>query len=62
MTKEQEELTAFWGRARLVLTLLSDWTHQHGESLCPGQHPDTYGTGMREAKRQVAQILGRIHP
>jgi hypothetical protein len=40
-----------------VLSRLSEWSMQHGAALCPGHHADTFGEGMREAKRQVAAIL-----
>ena len=38
---------------------LEAWTHQHGALLRP-IGADTYGNGMREAKRQVARIIGDV--
>lgn len=40
--------------------LLREWCLQHGRSLCPtAGSADTFGDGMREAKRQVSAILDR---
>lgn len=41
-----------------VLSQLRTWASTYGASLCPGTRPDTFGEGMREAKAQVARILG----
>jgi len=45
--------------ADLVLARINDWTYQHGAALKP-PGADTYGEGMRNAKRQVADMLQRL--
>ena len=49
------------GRA-LLRNRLADWCVQHGAALCPGARADTFGEGMREAKRQVRDILDSAAP
>ena len=49
------------GRA-LLRNRLADWCVQHGAALCPGARADTFGEGMREAKRQVRGILDSVAP
>lgn len=44
----------------VVLSRLQDWTQEYGAALCPGHHADSFGDGMREAKRQVRQILNSL--
>lgn len=39
-----------------VIARLNDWCVTYGKSLCP-PGADTFGEGMREAKKQVARIL-----
>lgn len=41
------------------LRRVAEWTHIYGAALCP-PGADTYGNGMREAKRQVALIINDI--
>ncbi|MBP9863663.1 MAG: hypothetical protein KBD62_37300 [Kofleriaceae bacterium] len=44
--------------ARGLLGRIGDWTHQFGAALCPtAGSADSFGDGMREAKRQVATIV-----
>lgn len=48
--------------ARLLATFarLEEWTHLHGFELVPPPGAaDTFGDGMRKAKRQVGNILGK---
>ncbi len=40
-----------------ALSQLRTWTLEHGAALCPNGRPDTFGEGMRAAKKQVATIL-----
>lgn len=47
--------------AQAVLDELSEWTITFGEQLCPREHADTYGEGMREAKSVVSKILRKVH-
>jgi hypothetical protein len=61
---ELMELRPFWECARqeniqfrTVIGRLHDWVHTFGAALCPGRHADTFGEGIHEAKRQVAEIL-----
>ena len=42
--------------ARTVLGRIDEWTHQYGAALVPSG-ADSYGEGMRNAKRQVAGLL-----
>ncbi|HQR18029.1 MAG TPA: hypothetical protein PK948_06645 [Gemmatimonadales bacterium] len=42
--------------AEEVLALIGQWVHEHGAALKP-RGADTFGEGMREAKRQVAALL-----
>lgn len=45
--------------AQVLIARVSDWTRQHGAALCPtAGSADTFGDGMREAKRQIGHILG----
>jgi len=39
-----------------IISALIEWTHIGGQALCP-PGADTYGEGMLDAKKQVAQIL-----
>ena len=42
----------------IKLGRIREWTHLHGAALKPGAgSSDTFGDGMREAKRQVASLL-----
>jgi hypothetical protein len=46
----------------LVMGRLVHWTHVYGKALCP-PGSDTYGEGMRDAKRQVSDIItGNMPP
>jgi len=36
---------------------LTAWVHEHGATLCPNNMPDTFGEGMRAAKRQIWSLL-----
>lgn len=48
------------GSLRAVLGLVETWTHEHAAALCPTPgSADTFGDGMRKAKRQVGNILGK---
>jgi hypothetical protein len=41
-----------------VLSLLTEWSDTYGKDLCPGAgDADTFGDGMRAAKKQVKGIL-----
>jgi hypothetical protein len=45
---------------RARLGAITDWTHAHGKHLCPPMGTvDSYGEGMRNAKRQVAAFLAQ---
>lgn len=44
-------------RLRSMVGRLHAWTHEAGRSLCPPR-AGTYGEGMRDAKGQIASILG----
>lgn len=42
----------------LMLHAIEQWGHVHGSSLCPPPgRADSYGDGMRDAKRRVLDIL-----
>lgn len=43
-------------RYEAALGRVRHWTHVHGDVLCP-RGADTYGEGMRDAKRQVGDII-----
>ncbi len=43
-------------RLRAALSRVEQWTHEHGAALVPRVCADTYGEGMREAKKQVAAL------
>lgn len=44
-------------RAEEALSRIADWTREHGAALKPAGSADTFGDGMREAKRQVGQMV-----
>jgi hypothetical protein len=44
----------------LVLADLQTWTLTYGKALVPSG-ADTYGEGMRDAKKQVSAILARLY-
>ncbi len=45
-------------RARELLNRIGEWCDQHGRELTPAAGQcDSYGDGMREAKRRVREIL-----
>jgi len=55
------EMFVEWSRVvdeATVLARIGQWTHEHGTALNPPRaRADTYGEGMRDAKRQVAALL-----
>jgi hypothetical protein len=43
-----------------LLSLIGQWAHQYGAALVPtAGSSDSFGDGMREAKRQIQVILSR---
>lgn len=47
-------------RTEAALSTIWQWTIEHGAALCPKSGcADTYGEGMRMAKREVAKFLAR---
>ena len=46
-----------------VINRLHEWTHVFGRKLCPGNYQDTFGEGIRAAKKQVVDLLAvRVMP
>ncbi len=45
------------GEAESRLAAVREWTNTYGRALCPGLAADSFGEGMREAKKQVGAIL-----
>lgn len=54
-----EEVAQRVGGMVRTLSLLGTWRAEHGAALKPSK-ADTYGDGMRDAKRQVGAILSRL--
>lgn len=47
-------------KAENTIAELVGWTHEYGKALCPSLgSTDTYGEGIRAAKRQVMNIINR---
>lgn len=48
--------------ARAALARIEAWSKLYGSTLCPGPgSADTFGDGMRAAKRQIASLLMMGH-
>lgn len=53
---EVTALRAKLAMAEKALVRIEDWTLQYGAALCPNGSSDTFGDGMRAAKKQVAAL------